>query len=179
MLGLLEELYRLVPWLVAASGPALILILGAVAAQKISTRWVMRRDRLSAERQAEVAGEAAKTIDELPRDPARPYLRPIALSRESITVPSQSDIDEQLAPLRERLAEIERRFPGEATLEKVASVNDAILATSLENLAASVARLEKSALTKWDVVTVNFMVLAALATLATIAGFAVMVLRSP
>jgi hypothetical protein len=54
-------------------------------------------------------------------------------------------------------------------------MNDAILATKVEQLQKSIERLEDQTLTKWDIVTIVFMVIAAVGGLAgvvfTVANF--------
>lgn len=70
--------------------------------------------------------------------------------------------------LKRRLAEVEARFPDQSTIDKVASVNDAILATKVEHLEAEVKRLETridDMPTKWDIATIVFAVIASLGVL--------------
>lgn len=99
---------------------------------------------------------------------------PIILS----TTASQEEIKElvesRVSTLQARIEEIENRFPRETTLEKIASVNDAILATNLENLTESVKRIEEKMLTSWDVAKIVFLIIGALVGLA---GFVLAVVR--
>lgn len=85
-------------------------------------------------------------------------------------LPPTEDIE---AKLDARIADLEKRLPAEATLEKVASVNDAILATKLESLDESLKQLREqslkeleglsnSMLGRWDVAVVVFAILAAI-----------------
>jgi len=54
------------------------------------------------------------------------------------------------------MAKIEQRFPPEAQLEKIASINDAILSERIEQLMKQIELLESRILSKWDVaVTVS------------------------
>ena len=69
------------------------------------------------------------------------------LSKEDV----QREVDSQLAELRSRLAKSESRFPEEAKLEKVASINDALLSERIDQLAKHVEALEKRILSKWDI----------------------------
>ena len=71
-------------------------------------------------------------------------------------------IEQRVEAVKRRIDEIETRFPAEATLDKVASINDAILATKIEALSAEVERLQSNLITKWDVATIIFLVLGAL-----------------
>jgi len=53
-------------------------------------------------------------------------------------------------------------------LEKIASVNDAILATQLETLSASIKAIQNRMLTKWDIAKIVFAILSALGILVGI-----------
>ena len=72
---------------------------------------------------------------------------------------------ELVGELRARLTQIEERFPNQTTLEKIASVNEAIIGTQLEHLTDAIKRLEDKQLTKWDVATIVLQVIAALGAL--------------
>ena len=74
----------------------------------------------------------------------------------------ESEVNKKFDELKNRVEEIEKRFPKEATLEKIASVNDAILATNLEALSESVKRIEEKLLTKWDIAKIVFQIIAVL-----------------
>jgi hypothetical protein len=108
---------------------------------------------------------------------ARLRNRPLALTAEerkeildALTsgLPPTEDIE---AKLEKRLAELEDRLPADATLDKVASVNDAILATKLEAVEESLKQLRNSTLSRWDVVIVVFAILAALGGLLGIINY--------
>lgn len=77
----------------------------------------------------------------------------------------QKEIDQRVESLKERIAGIENRFPQQSTIDKIASVNDAILATQVENLDKSINQLEEKLLTRWDVVKIVFQIIAALSGL--------------
>lgn len=85
---------------------------------------------------------------------------------------TKTDIEEQVNArvneLKKRIEGIEARFPKEATLEKIASVNDAILATQLEAISESINVMRDNMLTKWDVAKVVFSILAALGVIVAI-----------
>jgi HD superfamily phosphohydrolase len=68
----------------------------------------------------------------------------------------------------ERIEKIEERFPEESSLEKIASVNDAILGTKIEDLTESMKRIEENMLTKWDVVKIMFTIITCIIALITI-----------
>jgi hypothetical protein len=76
------------------------------------------------------------------------------------------EVEAAITALQGRLEQIEQRFPEEATLEKIATVNDAILATKIEQLEKSIENLESKLLTKWDVATIVFAVFAAIGGVA-------------
>ena len=71
-------------------------------------------------------------------------------------------LETEIRLLSTRLDKLEGRFPNEATLEKYASVNDAILATRHEELARRMARLESEAMTPGKVILLLSTVLAVL-----------------
>jgi len=77
-------------------------------------------------------------------------------------------VNEKFEELKKRVEAIETRFPKEATLEKIASVNDAILATQLEAMSDSIKEIQKNILTKWDVVKILFAILGALGVIVAI-----------
>jgi hypothetical protein len=75
-------------------------------------------------------------------------------------------VNRAVSTFTERLERIEQRFPEESTIDKIASINDAILATKVEQLQTLLEQLEDRILTKWDVATIVFMVIAAVGGLA-------------
>jgi len=78
----------------------------------------------------------------------------------------KADIKEQanaiVDELKKRIEAIEARFPQEATLEKMSSINDALLAKQLENVGDSVKAIQEKMLTKWDVAKIVFAIFGAL-----------------
>jgi len=100
----------------------------------------------------------------------------IKLLRDSLahypSLETKADIKEQVNAsvneLENRIKAIEARFPQEATLEKIASVNDAILATQLDAMSNSIKDIKDKMLTKWDVVKIAFAILAALGGISAI-----------
>lgn len=60
----------------------------------------------------------------------------------------EAKIAEKLTEIKERVEQIESRFPKEATIDKIAFVNDALLATQIESLTEAVTRIEQKILTK-------------------------------
>jgi hypothetical protein len=73
-----------------------------------------------------------------------------------------------ITSFQERLERMEQRFPEEATVDKIASINDAILGTKVEQLQKSLEQLESRMLTKWDVATIVFTVITAIGGLAVL-----------
>ena len=63
----------------------------------------------------------------------------------------KKEIEEKFTELRKRIEEIENRFPKKSTVEKITSINDAVLATKLETLADSISKIENKMPTKWDI----------------------------
>lgn len=78
------------------------------------------------------------------------------LSKEQVRM----EIDKKLSELRSRLETIESRFPNEAVIDKISSINDALLAERLDNLGKRIDAIEKKQLSKWDVAIVVSMVVA-------------------
>ncbi len=76
------------------------------------------------------------------------------------------EVEGAVRAVQERIERIELRFPEQSTIDKVASVNDAILATKVEQLQKSIEQLDSRILTKWDVATIVFAVMAAIGVVA-------------
>lgn len=70
--------------------------------------------------------------------------------------------------LQNRLDAIEERLPEASTIDKITSVNDAIMATKIEALEKEISRLEASRLSRWDVVVVVFAILTAVGGIVAI-----------
>lgn len=71
----------------------------------------------------------------------------VSLSREQV----RTEVEDKMAEVRGRLEAIEMRFPGDATIDKIASINDALFAQRIEQLTTRIEKLEEKLLTKWDV----------------------------
>jgi len=63
----------------------------------------------------------------------------------------QKEIQRQMAEVTDRVKRIEDRFPPEAQIEKVASINDALLAERIDQLSKQIQAIESRILSKWDV----------------------------
>lgn len=77
-------------------------------------------------------------------------------------------VEQLIGSFQDRIDAIEKRFPKTTTVEKIASVNDAILATKIEDLIVRIEKIEEKQLSKWDVATIVFAVLAALGTIVAL-----------
>ena len=77
-------------------------------------------------------------------------------------------IDTKLNDIQTRMNQIENRFPADSSLDKIASINDALLAKSIETISESIKNIEKKLLSKWDVAKVFFQILTALGVLISI-----------
>lgn len=64
------------------------------------------------------------------------------------------DTDNYLNDLIERVENIERRFPDESKIEKIASINDALLSERIDQLKEQFDRLDGKLLTKWDIAVI-------------------------
>jgi hypothetical protein len=69
------------------------------------------------------------------------------LSKEQI----RTVVEDRISDVRGRLEAIEKRFPDNATIDKISSINDALFAQRIEQLSSKVLALEEKLLTKWDV----------------------------
>ena len=102
---------------------------------------------------------SASAYPELLRSIEEQVVSRIATSSGLAKEDAQKEIDNQLSQLQDRFAKIESRFPEEAKLEKIASINDALLSERIDQLAKQVEGLEKRILSKWDVaLTVSTMI---------------------
>ena len=61
------------------------------------------------------------------------------------------EVQSQFDEVSERLTKIEERFPDEKSIDKVASINDALLSERIDQLSKQVSNLEQKILTRWDV----------------------------
>lgn len=77
------------------------------------------------------------------------------LSRKSLN----DDVDSSISDLTERLKNIEEKYPKDFSLDKISSINDALLAERIEQLAKKLTQVEEKQLTKWDVAIVVSIVL--------------------
>ena len=83
------------------------------------------------------------------------------------------EIEQKTSFLYDKIEEIEKRFPSDATIEKISSVNDAILATNIESLFESLKRIEDKLLSKWDVAKIVFQIIASLGGVIALAIVAI------
>jgi hypothetical protein len=60
-------------------------------------------------------------------------------------------INKRLEVLRDRLEEIESRYPDEGSIERTLSVNEALLSERIDQLAVQTQGLEARVLSRWDV----------------------------
>jgi len=78
------------------------------------------------------------------------------------------EVSQHTAALRKRLEAIEKRFPEKDSIDKIASVNDAILATRMEAIEESIRRIEKSLISRWDVAKIVFAIIGVLGVISSI-----------
>lgn len=76
----------------------------------------------------------------------------------------QAEVDTVVSELKERLENIESRFPDDSSIDKISSINDALFAERIEQLANRLTNLENNQLTKWDVATVVSLIVAGIFT---------------
>lgn len=137
----------LIPALLSA---ALLALSAAITA--LMSGWASARRRAHESQLEELASRAA-------------LMRDLTESVRSVSThqpATDGRVLAQLELLEARLEQIEARLPAEATLDKLASVNDAILATKLEETERAIARLDREAMSSGKVTAVVFTVLAAM-----------------
>ena len=129
------------------------------------------------EAQKEIIEKVSVALNDLPKSSRDAYVRyltysqyqdgsfpepPIIVSSSFSKDEIEQEIKNKTEFLEHRIRDIENRFPNEATIEKVASVNDAILSTNLEALSETLKKIEDKLLSKWDVAKIVFQIIAAL-----------------
>jgi hypothetical protein len=158
---------------IAGALAALAALLGSFVTALLARRSA-QRNRRSAQALAGSDLEAGVELLELPigEQPGTSFLelrewltRAYAAERDA-PESVKKELHEIREAFQERLERIEQRFPEEATLEKIASINDAILATKIEQLEKSVEELGNRILSKWDVATIVFAVIASVGVVA-------------
>lgn len=134
--------------------------------------------------QLEIINEALSTIKGIKNEERNSVLRiwgyvsaeenktkddwPLNLITQQIEEDNRLQVEKYLQPLKNRLEEIESRFPKKSTIEKLALVNDAILATKIETLTEEIGKLDKRILNKWDVALIVFEVILAVIAIGTL-----------
>jgi hypothetical protein len=84
----------------------------------------------------------------------------------------KAEIRNDLAEFKMRIEKIEKRFPDESKIEKIASINDALLSERIDQLKEQFNRLESKILNRWDVaITVSAIIGGISAVVATTYGF--------
>lgn len=73
---------------------------------------------------------------------------------------AKAEIVEDLNSFADRLKCIEERFPEEAKLEKISSINDALLSERIDQLTEQVKALKGKALSKWNVAVITSSIIA-------------------
>lgn len=145
--------------------PAFLVALLGVAISGLSGFLSERAKKESSqerERAAAVVDAEIERLAALANSIGKPPHR-ILIDEENIKLSGDPGLTTEIAVLRGEIAQIKERLPDEAVIDKVASINEALLAKGLENVQRALERLEDRTLTRWDVVTVVFAVLAAVA----------------
>ena len=94
-------------------------------------------------------------IREIEKEIAKRASGKVGASHEEI----KAEIDRRMEDVRERISKIEDRFPDRETIDKIASINDALFAERIEQLSYRLDSIEKRSLSKWDVaITVSLVV---------------------
>lgn len=97
---------------------------------------------------------------------------------ELAKVDASPDTEQVVLGLADRLERVEGRLPDQGTIDKLESINDAIMATKIDALELEVRRLGDAALTKWGVALIVFSVLGVLAALiAALAAISALLIK--
>lgn len=87
----------------------------------------------------------------------------LARVQSSVSVPReqiQKEIRRQIADVEDCIRKIEGRFPEEAKIEKIASINDVLLTARIDQLSEQLKHIEERILSKWDVAVVVGLIIA-------------------
>jgi hypothetical protein len=137
--------------------------------RQLYSEQARRRLRPIIERYAGTASVGDMTLIDFELQPI--LLTGARFSKEAVP----REVDRMVKAVEDRLARVERRFPEESTIDKIASVNDAILATKVEQLEKAVKEIEPRLLARWDVAIVTLAIVSAITGLAglifTVANF--------
>lgn len=75
-------------------------------------------------------------------------------------------INERIKAIRERVDEIESRYPEEDSLERMVSVNEALLSERIDQISIQVQAFENKVLSRWDVALIVSTVLTGVLSIA-------------
>lgn len=148
------------------AGAAALFTAALAALGSLGAGWLAARSRRVMAERRETSGVAIEEDIERLAALAAALGEPphrVVQRNADISVGQRSDTAREIDVLKGRVAKIEERLPDDAVLDKVASLNEALLAKGLENVQKEIDRLQQSMLTRWDVVTVLFATLAAIA----------------
>ena len=110
----------------------------------------------------EPTGKNIKITDDLIEQVEEGIVSRISSKRSLSAGDIQGEVDTAVAEVKERLEQIESWFPDDSSIDKISSINDALFAERIEQLASRLTYLENNQLTKWDVALVVSLVLAGL-----------------
>jgi uncharacterized membrane protein YccC len=166
----MADIGNLLAALATAAATAAVSLAGGKYAWDQATKAKQYREAQEAERRTALEREFGAVLSEAVNATTQTGIHdrniPLELDFEMGSV--RREVESAVETFRERLERIEERFPEEATLEKIASINDAILATKIELLEKSIESLESRILSKWDVAMVFFQVIGTIGVIAAI-----------
>ena len=101
----------------------------------------------------------AQVTDELVAQIEEGIVARIADQKEPSGEKVRAEVDKAITELKARLESIETRFPDSSSIDKIASINDALFAERIDQLSQRIVILEQKQLTQWDVaITVSLVV---------------------
>jgi hypothetical protein len=105
------------------------------------------------------AGTESTVSEKLLKDVEQGIVDVVATREGLSRVEVGQEVESKMQEVRGRIEAIEKRFPSDATIDKISSINDALFAQRVEQLSERLAKLEEKTLTRWDVaLTVSVMV---------------------
>jgi uncharacterized protein YeeX (DUF496 family) len=155
-------------------GAAIAFIAGSILAV-ISKRRKELVKKLRKEAEKEHKSALAREINEYSRHISDAQKSPaliVAIDNSASMATTDAEVRKEIEKISKalagRISNIEKRLPEKDTIDKIASVNDAILATQLESLTETVKKIEEKTLSRWDIAKIVFQILAAVGLLVGI-----------
>lgn len=97
------------------------------------------------------------------------------MRQDEIELTVKDEVERAVASFQMRVEKIEERFPDATEIDKIASINDAVLATKIETIQRQIEKIEKrlddDLVTKWQVALIVFAILSAVGGVVALVNF--------